>query len=155
MPKYLFLKVENETQKKCNCKNISICPMSGNCQNKCIVYRAEVKTSDTKKYYYGVCETTFKKRYANHLKSFKTAKYKNETALSKYIWQLNGKNKQYEIAWTTHVRANPYKCGSRRCSLCVAERLAIIKEDPAKLINERANIVSWCPHRIKHLLKNF
>ena len=77
-------KVENETQKNCNYKNISICPMSGNCRNKCIMYRAEVKTSDTKKYYYGVCETTFKMRYANNLKSFKTAKYKNETALSKY-----------------------------------------------------------------------
>ena len=71
--------------------------MSGNCQNKCIVYRAEVKTSDTKKYYYGVCETTFKKRYSNHLKSFKTAKYKNETALSKYIWQLNEKKNNMKL----------------------------------------------------------
>ena len=54
-------KVEPETRKNCNCQKASSCPMSGNCQNKCIVYRAEVKTSNAKKIYYGVCETTFKK----------------------------------------------------------------------------------------------
>ena len=147
-------KVEPETRKNCNCQKASSCPMSGYCQNKCIVYRAEVKTSDSKKIYYGVCETTFKKRYSKHLKSFNHAKYKSETSLSKYIWKLKEQNKQYQIAWSTHGRANPYQCGSRRCSLCIAERLAIIKEDPSKLINERANIVSLCPHRTKYLLKN-
>ena len=31
-------KVEPETRKNCNCQKASSCPMSGNCQNKCIVY---------------------------------------------------------------------------------------------------------------------
>ena len=38
--------------------------------------------------------------------------------------------------------------------LCIAERLAIIQdEDPTSLINEWSSIISWCPHRHKHLLK--
>ena len=146
---------EKINSENCNCRKKAECPLSGNCQNKCIVYKAEVKTSEQTKIYYGVCETTFKKRFANHKKSFNFVKYKNETTLSKYIWKLQDQNKQYQIAWSTHKRAPSYQCGSRRCTLCTAERLAIIQEDPANLINERAEIVSWCPHRRKHTISNF
>ena len=34
------------------------------------------------KIYKGICETTFKKRYANHKKSFNVPTYKNDTKLS-------------------------------------------------------------------------
>ena len=38
-----------------------------------------------KKCYKGSCETTFKKRFANHRKSFNNDQYKNETELSKEV----------------------------------------------------------------------
>ena len=150
-------KVEPEETRTCNCskKNEDNCPMSGQCLKRDIVYKAEVKTSTTTKIYYGCCDTTFKKRFANHKKSFKNRKYEKETSLATYIWHLKDQNQQFEIAWSIHSQAKPYQCGSRKCSLCIAERLAIIQdEDPTSLINERSSIISWCPHRHKHLLKN-
>ena len=41
---------------------------------------------------------SFKERYGNHKKSFKNEKYKYETELSKYIWDLHEQNKSFSIA---------------------------------------------------------
>ena len=58
----------SETKKKnCNCRKANKCPMNRNCQNESIIYQAEVTTSDTKETYIGLCDTTFKLRYRNHV----------------------------------------------------------------------------------------
>ena len=43
------------------------------------------------KLYKGICETIFKKHYANHKKSFNTEKSKNNTKLSTKQWKLEYK----------------------------------------------------------------
>ena len=51
------------------CKN---CPMRGACLTENISYYARISCDDETykpKLYKGICETTFKKRYANHKKS--------------------------------------------------------------------------------------
>ena len=46
-------------------------------------------TKDNKrKTYIGVTATTFKDRYRSHEKSFDNIKYKNDTVLSKYVWNF-------------------------------------------------------------------
>ena len=142
---------ETETR-TCNCRKKDSCPLEGKCLSKEIIYKAEVKTQSSANVYYGVCATTFKKRFANHKKSLNTQKYKEETALSKFIWELKDQNIQYEIAWSIHGRAPAYRCGTRKCSLCMAEKMAILQEDPEKLINKISDLVSWCPHRLKFQL---
>ena len=47
----------------------------------------------------GSCETAYKKRFANHKKSFKNDQYKNETELSKELWNLKIINNNSKIAW--------------------------------------------------------
>ena len=77
----------NEAIKKsCNCRKKNICPLEGDCQQKCVVYRAEVQAKNDRKYYYGMCKGYFKICLANHNKSFTNQNYENETALSKYVW---------------------------------------------------------------------
>ena len=63
-------------------------PMDGKCNDQNIIYQAEVTTSTSRETYIGLCDTTFKLRYRNHLCSFRNKRYKHATKLSKYIWSL-------------------------------------------------------------------
>ena len=74
--------------KSCNCRNSDQCPLDGNCLEKCLVYKAVVKTEKSTKSYIGCCETVFKTRYSNHKLSFSKKTYSTRTALSKHIWNL-------------------------------------------------------------------
>ena len=54
------------------------------CLTSNILYQAFIKYNDGKykqKRYKGICEMTFKKRYANHKKSFNLINSKNNTML--------------------------------------------------------------------------
>ena len=56
----------------CNCRDRDSCPMENQCLTSQIVYRADVsnnKDNETK-FYYGLTETSFKKGYGNHKRSF-------------------------------------------------------------------------------------
>ena len=104
--------------------------------------------------YIGCTEATFKTRYANHVKSFKHRSYSKETELSKYIWKLIDQNEQFEVAWKIITKTSPYTSGTRKCDLCITEKMHIASADPTTLLNTRAEIVSKCRHRNKFLLKN-
>ena len=147
-----ILKDGKARPKQCNCPKLKkdSCPLNGHCRDTNLVYKAEVKSKKMTKVYYGICETSFKKRLANHKSSFKNPKYKNSTELSKFVWSLNDQNESFEIAWSIHDRAPSYKCGSYKCMLCVAEKLAIVEDmDPSRVLNKRSDLISWCPHRKK------
>ena len=48
----------------------------------------------------GICETTYRKRYANHKKSFDAEKNKNDTKLSTEYWNLANKKLNPWISWS-------------------------------------------------------
>ena len=76
--------------KLCNCIKKEKCPLNEKCLLSNIVYKATVSSNITnypEKVYIGLCQTSFKLRYANHLKSFNTPQYKHDTELSKEIWK--------------------------------------------------------------------
>ena len=59
----------------CNCLNKSKCPLNNKCLSNNILYKANMtstKENYKNKIYYGISETKFKSRYANHQKYFKT-----------------------------------------------------------------------------------
>ena len=76
----------------------------------------------------------FKERYNNHTASFRKKVH--------YI----------SLQWTL---AHPYTCGTRKCDLCLTEKLAIIKADPESLLNMREEFVSKCRHINKFTLRFF
>ena len=116
----------------------------------CCEYKAEVTSDDEEKIYYGSCMGTFKERFGNHKKSFNLEKYREETKLSQYIWNLKDKNKQFEIAWSAVMKCRPYQSTSRRCDLCLSEKLSIVQGDSSKMINKRSEIANKCRHSNKH-----
>ena len=66
------------------------CPMENQYLTPLIVYCANVsnnKDNETN-FYYGLTNTSFKERYGSHKRSFRHGRYKNDTELSKYIWDL-------------------------------------------------------------------
>ena len=138
----------------CNCRVKSECPMDGKCLTKCIVYKAEVGANNGKRVYYGASEGEFKTRYNNHTKSFRSRRYCNESELSKYIWKLKDNNTNFILKWSIASFASPYKCGTRKCDLCLSEKVAIVRADPKFLLNKRTELVSKCRHRNKFLLHN-
>ena len=75
----------------CNCINISQYPLQKRCLSNNILYQANItpfgKNSETK-VYYGICETTFKLKYANHKKSFNHRNPKSDTELSNKFWRI-------------------------------------------------------------------
>ena len=97
----------------------------------------------------------FKERYRNHTKSFKDKKYANETELSKYIQDLKEKKRVFTIKWEILKRAATYTIETRRCNLCLEEKLSILKADKRTLLNKRSELVSKCRHQNKFNISIF
>ena len=55
--------------------------------------------TDTDKFYYGSCETSFKLRYNNHNQFFKDNRKIKSTKLSKAVWKLKQSGQSPEIRW--------------------------------------------------------
>lgn len=138
----------------CNCRNAEDCPLEGNCLEKELVYKASVITNQNENFYLGLTEREFKTRYNNHSSSFRNKDKSNSTSLSKYIWEVKEKGDNFEIKWDIVRHAIPYKCGTRKCDLCLTEKLLILQGNETNMINTRSEIISKCRHGNKFKLKN-
>ena len=138
----------------CNCRNPSTCPMDGNCNDRNLIYQAEVTTSTSRETYIGLCDTTFKLRYRNHVCSFKNERYRHATELSKFIWSLKDKKILYNIKWRKIKQARSYSNVSKRCNLCLWENFFIICRPKMSTLNVRNELISTCRHSKKFLLKD-
>ena len=52
------------------------------------------------------------------------------------------------------MKSQKYVCRSRKCDLCICEKLLISRANPV-LLHKRNELVSKCPHRNKFTLKCF
>ena len=138
----------------CNCRNSSTCPMNGKCNDHNMIYQAEVTTPTSTETYIGLCDTTFKLRYRNHVCSFKKERYKHATELSKYVWSLKDKGIQYNIKWRKIKQARSYSNVTKRCNLCLWEKYFIICKPEMATLNNRSELISNCRHSKKFLLKS-
>ena len=82
-------------------------------------------------------------------------KYHHSTALSKHVWLLKEKKESYSIKWSVHKKATAYQNITKRCNLCLAEKIAIIKADKKTSLNKRTELVSKCRHENAFYLRNF
>ena len=103
----------------CNCRDKGSCPMDGKCNERNVIYQAEVTTSHSRETYIGLCDTSFKSRYRNHTCSFRNERYRNSTELSKYVWSLKDKKVDYQIKWRIIVRHARSYSNVRRSVICV------------------------------------
>ena len=98
------------------------------------------------KNYFGTCKKSFKERYNNHRSSFKNTSRQKGAELSNYIWELKENGENYTIDWLIAMKAHPYICGTRKCDLCLCEKLMIVRAHSASLLNKRDELVSKCGH---------
>ena len=138
--------------KQCNCQVKSDCPMNNNCLTDNVIYQATVTTNHSSDTYIGLTETSFKTRYRNHTMSFRHSKYRNQTELSKHIWNLKDACTDYQITWKILKRAHPYNSISKRCNLCLTEKYFIIHKPDMCTLNQRKDPIIACRHKNKHLL---
>ena len=133
--------------KECNWSQKPEWPLD-KCLSGYLVYNALVDRLDNNKtkHYYGTSWKNFKERYINHTASLRNKNKEKNTELSKYIWELKDNNIQQK--WRIAFKAHPYVRGSRKCDLCLTEKLTIIKTDPETLLNTRDELVSKCRHWI-------
>ena len=102
-----------------------------------------------------LCIYNFKARYYNHIQSFKNPSKRNQTELSKLIWNLKDAGHSPAIKWSIACRATAYTCGMKQCHLCLSEKLAILLAKPDTLLNKRSELVAKCRHRNKFKLNKF
>ena len=99
-------------------------------------------------------ENDFKTRYRNHTASFRHAKHRNSTELSKHIWTLKDNNIDHTISWRIISSSSSYNSSNKRCNLCLKEKFLIIYRPELSSLNKRNELVSSCRHRNKALLRN-
>ena len=137
----------------CNCRTQE-CPMEGKCLDSCIAYQADVTAGGEEYRYIGIVQGEWKERWNDHNTSFRLRQYENKTELSKLIWSLKDEGTPYSIKWSVAAHAHPYKCGSRKCDLCMTEKTLIARTRHPGILNKRSEIVSKCRHRNKFTLNS-
>ena len=149
-------KVQEEASCNCKPKFKADCPLPGNCMVQDLVYEAEVTTESTqeKKVYYGQTSGNFKKRYYEHKSAMNNENSAQATALSRYVWKLKKANKNFSIKWSVVCRAPTFTSGSKKCLLCLKEKVAIATCDPNKLLNSRTELLNKCIHVRNFELRN-
>ena len=148
----------SQVERTRNCTDKSKCLLNNKCLSNNVLYKANI-TSTSENYrnkiYYGISETKFKSRYANHRKSFKNRNYKTDTELSNEIWKLKEQNKNADISWEILGIHQSYNASTKRCMLCLNEKLAIALHKEGNILNKRTEIISKCRHSIKYNLANY
>ena len=140
-----------DNNKTCNCRQKNTCPLDGNCLQSSVIYQATVtRKGNTTETYIGLTENDFKTRYRNHTTSFRHAKHRNSTGLSKHIWTVKDNN----ISWHILSSHLPYNSSSKRCNFCLKEKFLIICRPELSTLNKCNELVSSCRHRNKALLRN-
>ena len=141
------------TPKLCNCREPNKCPLTGQCLVKEVVYQASITTAESKETYVGLTAIDFKTRWRNHQMSFKHENKKNDTELSKHLWRLKDKKKDFTISWNILAKAKSYSNLSKRCNLCNTEKFYILYKPDMATLNKRNELVLTCRHRRKFTLK--
>ena len=146
--------VDAPSRKLCNCRKKDQCPLNNQCLEKSVIYQAIVTSVEGTESYVGLTDTEFKTRYGNHKQSFKKAAYRNQTELSKYVWQLKDKQIEYNISWKILAKSRAYSSSTKRCKLCTLEKYFIICCPQLATLNKRSELASSCRHNNKFLLKS-
>ena len=146
--KVMSNKRENRAKKGCNCRGgVPSCPLEGNCLDGEMVYKAVAKTPSGSRLYYGQTARTFKERHYGHVSDFRHRSQKKSTTLSNFIWNCRDNGIEPEIEWSKVKSAKPYSLGSKRCDLCLSEKLEIAKDKTGRMLNRRREILNKCLHK--------
>ena len=81
-----------------------------------------------------------------------TRNRKSDTELSNEFWKIKYNKCSTNITWQILVRHQAYNTSSKRCSLCLNEKLKKALHVNNNIINRRTEILNKCRHKDKHAL---
>ena len=88
------------------------------------LYQADISSENFQtKIYYGISESKFKTRYSNDKKSSNHEQHKNDTQLSNEPWKTKASKEEPVIVWKILGQYRPYNVNTKRCLLCLNEKL--------------------------------
>ena len=148
-----ILNKKTEEDKKCNCRKREDCPMEGKCLQEAVVYKATISTTSATKTYIGSTENSFKQRWYGHKSDMTHSDNRGKTTLASYFWSCVDNGERPSIKWSIVKKCSKYKCGSRKCDLCLTEKLHILKSRE-QLLNRRSELMGRCPHMRKWRLQH-
>ena len=150
------LKPKIPANKTCSCRE-SPCPLGGKCNISDIVYSATVTDSEGENStYIGMTADKFRLRYNKHTQSLRNPKYKNQTKLSRKVWELREEGREgVGPFFKIHKESKSYEPGMRVCNLCLDEKASIILFhcENSSLLNSRMEMYSTCRHKSKYKLE--
>ena len=84
-----------------------------------------------------------------HKQTFNNIKNQTDTELSNEYWNINLASKTSNISWEILGTHKSYNQSSKRCLLCLNEKLAIALHKNDNMLNKRSEVMSKCRHRSK------
>ena len=91
---------------------------------------------------------TFKEHFNNHKKSFSKMEYRNSTELSKYVWDLKEREREFLIQWSILKRTACYSNVGKSFRLCLQEKLCILNADNTDLVKRKYEVYLNCVYQI-------
>ena len=158
-------------KRKCSCpeKDKPTCPLAGECLAENIIYQARIKALPPKRAeledeealdprvkeeqtYLGRTKPNWKSRKNNHTASFKHIGQKNDSGLSKYVWDLKGQKRGFKISWKLIARSSSYSPSLDVCRLCLTEKHLLMQQPGLGSLNVEDEFYSACRHKDPLLL---
>ena len=129
-------------------------PLGGRCNSRNVVYQEYISPmehdNDRERIYIGISAGSWKQRLYYHRHSFSNPQLKNQTALSKYFWNLKDLGLTSQIKWKIIRQSSTANNFNGRCNLCIGEKISIINfRDCRLLLNERNELVFKCRYKGK------
>ena len=142
----------------CNGLDKAKCLLIQNCLVNNIIYKA-VSTSTNPHYKenvcFGIAQSTFKLRYSNHQRSFAFLKYKTDTELSSELWQMKKSEQTPVITWKIVRTCSPYNSNSKRCYLCLNEKMEMATSQGNNLLHKKAELIFKRRHQNKYKFSKY
>ena len=103
--------------------------------------------------YIGISAGNWKQGLYNHRHSFSNPWLRNQTALSKYFWNLKDQELTPQIKWKIVRQSSTTNSFNGRCNLHSDKKITLINfKDCKLLLNEHNKLVFKCRHKSKFKL---
>ena len=144
----------------CNCQRRyrDNCPFHGECLTGNAMYEAEISSTEDDypgNLYIGITEPPIKGRLGNHERDCNNEEYANSTELSKEVWKIKKKGFTPSVRWRIIKQLPAYNPETKKCLLCLGEKIEILEREGENLLNKRSELVSTCRHKRKFLLNKY
>ena len=81
-------------------------------------------------------------------------KYENDTELSKEYWKIKQRNQTPKVTWEVIKQSKSFNPSSKKCYLCLNEKIEINMYNQDNMLNKRTELVSKCRHLNKFTLQH-